>query len=203
MSRLFSRLFAVVSLASLLAVGGVTFAWAYSYQVYDRGHILLGGQLFAFASAAGEVGFSWNSNDTPPEPVWFRRMNLADSGLTTTGIAKTLGHNAYGFGASQGSISMNRGGVPVLYRRVAFPYWFAVVMLGLLPLAWAWHESRRHLYRKRAAQQLCRKCAFDISSIVGFCPECGEPTPPRTEPLDPAQARDPNAPFGTSGRRAA
>lgn len=202
MSRLFTVLFALVSLCSLLSLGALTAAWAYSYAAYDRGHILLRGQLFSFASAAGEIGLSWNSNDNPPEPIWFRRMSLSESGLSSTGIARTLEHNAAGFGFSQGSISLHRGGAPVLSRRVAFPYWFAAAVLGILPLAWAWYESRRHLYRKRAAQQLCRKCAFDISSIVGFCPECGEPTPPRA-PVDPAQAQDANGPFRAPNRRAA
>ena len=170
-----SRLFAALALLSALACFAAGVLWLYSYQVYDQGHVYVGGQLFRFESACGDVRIAWNSNDLPAEPTFLRRAYLKDSGVAN-GL-KPLRMQWIGFGFAYSSMSMRRAADATVLRTINLPHWFLMVIMTPLPLAWMIVDRRRKLERKRQAEGMCRRCGYDIGACGDRCTECGEPTP--------------------------
>ena len=55
-------------------------------------------------------------------------------------------------------------------RIVAVPYWFVVVVSGVLPAVWLRRGGRR---RHRVRHGLCVNCGYDLRASGERCPECG------------------------------
>jgi hypothetical protein len=58
-------------------------------------------------------------------------------------------------------------------RRVYFPFWAVVLILGAYPaIALIRQPARRRRYRREHG--LCVKCGYDLTgNVSGVCPECG------------------------------
>ena len=46
----------------------------------------------------------------------------------------------------------------------------AILICGVLPLAWLLHARRRH---QALAAGLCASCGYNLRATPGRCPECG------------------------------
>jgi hypothetical protein len=74
--------------------------------------------------------------------------------------------NRFGFALGYG----NNGTYEI--RRLACPYWFIMLLTGILPGARlaGW---RRRARRLRMRPGLCRHCGYDCRATPDRCPECG------------------------------
>jgi len=63
------------------------------------------------------------------------------------------------------------------HRNLAYifvmPYWFAVSMGMILPIAWLW---RKQIILNRRRRGLCTDCGYDLRFSGHICPECGRQT---------------------------
>jgi hypothetical protein len=58
---------------------------------------------------------------------------------------------------------------------VYFPYWFAMLLVGVGPTLMLWRQRRRRRHRRRLG--LCLDCGYDTRATPGRCPECGQAAP--------------------------
>ena len=66
---------------------------------------------------------------------------------------------------------------------VAFPYWLAALLAGVLPAGWLLPRLRRFRRERRHRRGLCRVCGYDLRAtpeaagaggpLLRVCPECG------------------------------
>ena len=64
-----------------------------------------------------------------------------------------------------------RGGIrPGVATRIAFPYWFIVILTGVMPARLLTCSVRR---RRQQSQGVCVRCGYDLRASSGQCPECG------------------------------
>ena len=63
---------------------------------------------------------------------------------------------------------------PTIGRRVfvGIPFWGAVALLSLLPIAWV--AARIHAENVRGREGFCRSCGYDLRATPDRCPECGQ-----------------------------
>jgi hypothetical protein len=65
------------------------------------------------------------------------------------------------------------------YLNLFVPHWAVAMLLGALPLRWAflWRRSRRYPPR------CCPNCGYDLRATPDRCPECGTAVPNSTRRL--------------------
>ena len=188
------RLFAVVSAISLLACVGTLALWVRSYWQYDEIRLYEGRETQLVQSSAGTIEFSSYSGLVPN---W-----LGPSGWFTYSSPYSLIDNFFGthfagFGVSyEGSATFSGYVHPEhpLYgrswtaavRRIAAPYWAAVVVTIALPLRWVMLDWQR---RKNLDAQHCSSCLYNLTgNTSGVCPECGTPVAKETADKSPRRA---------------
>jgi predicted RNA-binding Zn-ribbon protein involved in translation (DUF1610 family) len=57
------------------------------------------------------------------------------------------------------------------YLGVFFPTWMAILLSGVLPVAWLYSPRRRRARRSKLG--LCQSCGYDLRASADRCPECG------------------------------
>ena len=80
-----------------------------------------------------------------------------------------------GFGIKQHfyrPLTLSRSSLPMqrTYDTLSVPYWFLVILFGLLPGIWfiQWRRQRK------LEPNACPQCAYDLTgNETGVCPECG------------------------------
>ena len=58
---------------------------------------------------------------------------------------------------------------------VWIPYWFFVVVTGILPAIWTLRWRRLHREARAIRLSLCPNCGYDLRASKDHCPECGTP----------------------------
>jgi hypothetical protein len=174
----------LVVLVSLLLLIGTTFAWAYSYWVYDtfrhdlnyntatQTHVFID----RYSNTQGQLTWlrqSWtfphDSFDPPPaESIWSREP--ASSFQTPR---DTLA-NRLGFGQWTARFPKNAA-IPIDYRQIWCPHWLIAALAAVAPQAWLIARFRR---RRRHLAGHCLSCGYDLRATPDRCPECGA-TPAR------------------------
>jgi hypothetical protein len=82
-------------------------------------------------------------------------------------------YSIIGFRLASGTLSLTSQ-INSKYTVIALPYWFLVIVFGVLPMGpfkGAWQRRRR---RRRG---LCITCGYDIRASSNRCPECGAEIP--------------------------
>ena len=55
-----------------------------------------------------------------------------------------------------------------LMQSVTAPWWFVVIVFGVLPASWLMKKGRQ-----RTPGHICDRCGYDLRATPGKCPECG------------------------------
>jgi hypothetical protein len=175
MRRLFRILLNAATVLSLVMCVATMAAWVRSYRAHDyvwwswaNPRLLLGigtyrGGLFAGVSTLiGTVDYL-----PPPGVEW---DHTAPLGYTEAGGSQGTFFNRFGF-----ALDYFPGGATV-WRRLASPYWFMMLLTAILPGA-RLAKWRRRARRLRMRRGLCRNCGYDCRATPDRCPECGAVPP--------------------------
>ena len=68
--------------------------------------------------------------------------------------------------------AMSRGGT-MGHHYVAAPIWFIALITAVLPAFWLTQFQRRRTLRRRAGENRCMSCGYDLRGTPDRCPECG------------------------------
>jgi hypothetical protein len=171
------RLFACLTILSLLLCLATVGLWVRSYWRYDgltRTSAGLDALTFEMQSNLGEMGLFTFQSGHPSHPVtgW---QYLAGSGARDFTLNNWPRRNLsgrslslLGFGYLDGLVIGNS------IRAVYFPHWFLSLLLAILP---AVHLRGILRTRRRNRAGLCANCGYDLRATPDRCPECGAVPP--------------------------
>jgi hypothetical protein len=58
------------------------------------------------------------------------------------------------------------------------PYWFLLLLTGLLPSVWFIRRRAEWRRRRWMTAGMCQRCGYDLRASRDTCPECGAPVGP-------------------------
>lgn len=170
------RFFNVASSFSALALILTAVFWVRGYYIRDSiGYSTLhegmwhhtgldfsNGGVF-FSSAHVSTKYVNPSQPAPP-------LGLRFGSGRNTAPTFLIGWSHYGFFSFSSNMYPDdpNGGVP--FSQAGVPYWFLILMFGVLPVLWISSRSRR---MRRGRVGLCRQCGYDLRASPERCPECG------------------------------
>jgi hypothetical protein len=102
----------------------------------------------------------------PPTTTWERSEAVSLAALYPPQSAAERA----GFRLDRDSVFI--GSIAEVRRHVAiaFPFWAAAAVFGVLPGAWV---LRRQASRRRVRAGMCGACGYDLRATPDRCPECG------------------------------
>lgn len=62
---------------------------------------------------------------------------------------------------------------PIPLHQLTMPFWFLLILTGVLPLHCCWLMRGRWRREKRRRLGLCEQCGYDMRATPERCPECG------------------------------
>jgi hypothetical protein len=198
------RLFAVVSVVSLLLSFAMVMLWVHGLGVcWARRN----SRHFSLGCSAGYVRIEemepWPCDlNVGPEPVWPKIPFVMDSGplmewrrlhiyARSGGAVVVVGADGQvldfpmeggggGFSQTFGPPMPPGSSARRITRRyVEIPMWMLVGLTSLLPIAWS-SDFAFPAYRLRqwTRRDFCLSCRYDLTgNTSGVCPECGTPVP--------------------------
>ncbi|HWE97016.1 MAG TPA: hypothetical protein VG269_23845 [Tepidisphaeraceae bacterium] len=183
MARRISLLLSLLSTALLLAT--LTFWYRSRHHVdiatfctpagYYQGLAAQhGGVLLFFSTIPGGKESAWETHHASTTTDDQQYIDFRDSLFAPP--AERFSH--LGFRLAGGILTLT----PQLITRytvLALPYWFLVIVFGILPLGPFRAAWQRHKRRRRG---LCLACGYDIRASTDRCPECGAAIPERSTP---------------------
>jgi hypothetical protein len=185
MRRFGSLMFNLLTVLSLVLCVAIALLWVRSYFAGDEFEVRKSWKLWA-RSDTGSLDFgttvpfveSWTLH--PPRRLTRTAGSLYcpkwEAGCTRPSrpMRRELGLNKFSSGRYeaiyQATVLNNlqefmgeRG------YRVAFPHWFPLSILGIVPILWFrnWRRGRRPL------AGYCARCGYDLRATPDRCPECG------------------------------
>ena len=172
------RLFASVSLLSLVLFVAVVVLWVRSYATPDAVWHFGRGSEFRFTvwqartwRGKAAVDAITGSMYQPPPPPGLHHAREPEFSANLKWPNDLLG-----FGHADSEYS-----VPFYDEKRStwvVPLWFPAALALALPATWLVQRRRRI---KRLHAGLCRRCGYDLRATPGRCPECGTtPTEART-----------------------
>jgi hypothetical protein len=165
------RLFASVSVLSLILCLATVGLWVRSYFAFDALSsarctlISVSGRCFGVRIASGTPDgtsgfFSSSTSSAPGRQVARRYVDLASGGHW-----------------------WNRRGFQVVYAAalgearslflISAPHWFVAALLLAPPAYWFYWFRRDRRSTIRSAEGRCRHCGYDLRASPQRCPECG------------------------------
>jgi hypothetical protein len=181
------RLFAILSIVSLVLCVATSVLWVLSYT--DSGVISYHGRLYAWHISYPRGERAWVSTNGEGQPSDRTELNPAVNiqvareayvdGMTINPPQfSALGGEFWSarlFGKGWGNTGPNGVEVPAVnYWLVVVPQWWTVTAFGFLPaLAAAMAVCRALRQRRRAAKGRCPSCGYDLRATPDRCPECG------------------------------
>jgi hypothetical protein len=155
------RLFNLVALLSALLFAWACWAWVRSYQPRHLALETSRGRLYLMFWEGGSrplaVEFWPGSTFAARAHELFREViNPSPQGQAREWL---------GFGYAEGRTPS----IPTI-RIVAIPMWFIAGLTGTVPVAWIVRGARQ---RRRARENRCVRCGYDLRASAGRCPECG------------------------------
>jgi hypothetical protein len=181
--------------SSLTTPGRIGHRWTQNHADASGGTLLT---TFGFVSVPRGIGVHLNrtlfspGSQPPPDPAGIGPYQFfqADGGPVRTentygtyashlggGELKALGLRAFVWREGPLYITSDYGwstfGEWSIMRGVVVPHWMCVTVTAV-PAAW-WLVRRRRLWR-RARENRCLSCGYDLRATPARCPECGATT---------------------------
>jgi hypothetical protein len=159
------QLFNLAALLSLVLCATVVVLWVRSYMSETLLLESRSGRLLIIGMDSGTTGVRDARNSQTCDQFL--------DGLFAPQYFKTppREHRLLGFYCASGN-----SGKDGPFHIVAVPYWFILLLLALVPVAWL--GRRRRAKRRRLAGR-CPACGYDLRATPNQCPECGA-VPERT-----------------------
>jgi hypothetical protein len=144
--------------------------WVRSYPRYDM-LVHGGGQVQeTLTSLGGRIQYFRRSGFSRAESSWHFVSRAGGAGWMIDSDPQRTWYHRLGFDFRYRRFVASTGapGTDVI---VMLPYWFVVLLSGVLPAIWLWKR-----WRRGATQGLCPGCGYDMRATPDRCPECGRHT---------------------------
>jgi hypothetical protein len=184
MTRLVRRLFALITVTSLLLSAALCVLWARSHWIQDTVQWRSPSTALVISSTRGDVTVWLNRSDwSGSDPSMFG-LKYSGESPPTPAVVALIGMHTLNVNPGDTWVDWHRGGFARMrwqgrgggacFDTAIVPIWSLAALAAMPSLVWALLRVRAALRRRRRQRAgLCPGCGYDLRASLGRCPECG------------------------------